>query len=142
MAWKLLETYLRRYEEPNLTELHKAICRKLIKMKCYLPQWLYISYKKRNAGELLRLLHESGRLDEAVQLAKDYILAAMGHGKEQFGFVQSMTPTGPPFCLPVYQIQSLVEELHYQNKKEHEKPFGMVIIICYNRRVNRRAKGV
>lgn len=80
----------------------------------------------RNPSELLRLLHTSGRLEEAVELTNEYILSAMGYGKEFFGFTQPLAPTSPAFCLPVYAIQRLIDELNIQNVKNVERPFIQV----------------
>lgn len=50
----------------------------------------------------------------------------MGYGKENYGFQHPMAPSVPPFCLPVYGIQLLVEELEVQNAKSLEKPYVKV----------------
>lgn len=82
----------------------------------------------RNPAELLRLLHISGRLEEAIELSEGLLLAALGYGKECYGFEYSMTPTAPPFCLPLYGIQRLIEELEIQNTKNMEKPYLKVSV--------------
>ncbi|KAJ8959900.1 hypothetical protein NQ318_011637 [Aromia moschata] len=124
VVWQLLQECLEKYEKPNMTVLHNVICKKIINMKANIPIWLLASYKVRNAAELLRLLHSSGRLAEAVELANDYLLAAMGYGKEFYGFDRPLAPTAPAFCLPVYAIQNLINELDVQNSKSIEKPYN------------------
>ncbi|XP_066259653.1 nuclear pore complex protein Nup160 homolog [Euwallacea similis] len=123
IAWQLLQTYLDKYEEPNSTLLHKAICEKMINFRVYIPFWLLKSYKVRNPAEILKLLHRSGRLEETFELCHEYLLATMGYGKELFGFTMSLSSNSPPFCLPVYEIQALIKELELQNMADFGKPF-------------------
>ncbi|CAH1112722.1 unnamed protein product [Psylliodes chrysocephalus] len=123
VIWQFLQDCLEKYEEPKMTTLHCVVAKKIINMRIYLPHWLVASYKMRNPSELLRLLHTSGRLEEAVELTNEYILSAMGYGKEFFGFTQPLAPTSPAFCLPVYAIQRLIDELNIQNVKNVERPF-------------------
>lgn len=80
----------------------------------------------RNPSELLRLLHGSGRLEEAIEIAQGLLLAALGYGKECYGFQQPMAPSVPAFCLPVYGIQQLIQELEVQNTKQLEKVYQKV----------------
>ncbi|XP_076265249.1 nuclear pore complex protein Nup160 [Rhynchophorus ferrugineus] len=123
VVWQLLQDCLKKYEEPNMTVLHKVVCKKIINMRMYVPFWLMQSYKERNAAEFLRLLHTYGRLDEAFEICHEYILAALGYGKELFGFNVPLAPSSPAFCLPVYEIQCFIRELELQNDKDPEKPF-------------------
>ncbi|XP_060528379.1 nuclear pore complex protein Nup160 homolog isoform X2 [Cylas formicarius] len=123
VVWQLLQDYLAKYEQPNATTLHKVVCKKIISMRIYVPFWLLASYKLRNPGELLRILHVSGRLDEAFEVAHGYLLAALGYGKELFGFVKPLAPTSEPFCLPVYSLEAFITELEMQNAKSIENPF-------------------
>ncbi|CAH1156010.1 unnamed protein product [Phaedon cochleariae] len=123
VIWQLLQDYLEKYEKPNMTTLHCVVCRKIIQMRIYVPHWLLASYKLRNASELLRLLHGSGRLEEAVEVANEYLLAALGYGKEFYGFARSVAPAAPAFCLPVYAIRRLIDELDVQNSKNIEQPY-------------------
>jgi len=122
VAWNLLQTYMEQYEQEGLTTVHKVICQKIINMEGYIPHWIVASYKKRNAAELLRLYFYSGRLEDAVTLAGEHLLAAMGYGKENFGFTHPLVPTSPPFCLPVNVIDALIYELELQNNENAEKP--------------------
>ena len=51
----------------------------------FLPHWLLASYKRQGPAELLRLLVNYGRLEDAVTLAMEFIWGVMGQGKEHFG---------------------------------------------------------
>ncbi|CAH2014720.1 unnamed protein product [Acanthoscelides obtectus] len=128
IVWKLLQDYLSKYEKPNMTELHRAVCSKIIQMGVFLPYWLIVSYKLRNPSELLRLLHASGRLEEASELARELLLAALGYGKEYFGFEKPLSHSATSFALPVHALRALVQELHMHNEmagqeKDEEPPF-------------------
>ncbi|XP_057663813.1 nuclear pore complex protein Nup160 homolog [Diorhabda carinulata] len=123
VVWQFLRDCLEKYEEPNMTTLHYIIAKKIVNMRIFFPHWLVASYKVRNPAELLRLLHSSGRLEEAIEFVNEYILAALGYGKELFGFAQSLGPTSPAFCLPVYAIQRLIDELDIQNSNNIEQPY-------------------
>ncbi|KAJ8978443.1 hypothetical protein NQ317_017646 [Molorchus minor] len=123
VVWQLLREYLEKYEESNMTTLHNVVCKRIINLRLYVPHWLLSSYKLRNSSELLRLLHSSGRLEEAIELVNDYLLAAMGYGKEYFGFAKPMAPSAPAFCLPVYAISNLIVELDTQNAKSSGYPY-------------------
>lgn len=85
----------------------------------------------RNPSELIRLLHNSGRLEEAIEVSQGLLLAALGYGKECYGFQHSMAPSVPAFCLPVYGVQQLIEELELQNARSLEKPY-LKVRICLN----------
>ncbi|XP_030768263.1 nuclear pore complex protein Nup160 homolog isoform X2 [Sitophilus oryzae] len=123
VVWQLLQDYLEKYEEPNMTTLHKIVCKKIINMRMYIPFWMLKSYKVRNPSEILRLLHCSGRLEEAFEVAHEYLLAALGYGKELYGFKVPLAPNSPAFCLPVYEIQCFIKELQMQNDKDLLRPF-------------------
>lgn len=73
-------------------------------------------------------MHHTGRLRDAADLAKDYILAVLGHGKEHFNFKCSMVPTGEPFSTPIYKIAVLLEELRIVNAEKPDKPLEKVIL--------------
>ncbi|EFN74716.1 Nuclear pore complex protein Nup160-like protein [Camponotus floridanus] len=115
-AWRLLEYFVLKHEKDDNSELHKAVARKLLQDGAFLPQWLLISYKKRNASELLRLMLNTGRLVEASELAVDYINAALGSGKEHFGFETPLVATAPSTWLPLNTIEVLLNELEYLSK--------------------------
>lgn len=82
----------------------------------------------RNPAELLKILHSSGRLEEAFELCHEYLLAALGYGKELYGFKMPLSPNSSSFCLPIYEIQSLVREFEMQNEDDFDKSFANVSI--------------
>lgn len=123
VAWNLLKTFLEEYEKPLASIIHKVIAQKLIEMGYFLPHWFLASYKKLNAAELLRLFYFNGLLEEAVKLAKEYLLAALGHGPEHFGLASGIIASETPFCLPLFTIEDLIDEIDSQNKIDLEKPF-------------------
>ncbi|KAF5295356.1 hypothetical protein FQR65_LT01546 [Abscondita terminalis] len=139
VAWNLLQTYLEEYEEEHMTTLLKVVCRKIIQMRAFIPQWILSMYKVRfilcvnlivifmlqmkNPAELLRLYYFSGRLDEAVEIACEHLLAALGHGKEYYGFKHALSPVSPSFCLPINIMNILIRELELQNEHSLERPF-------------------
>lgn len=108
MAWKLLEVLLDDYESDNSTILRKAVTSKILSLGEFLPHWLYLSYKKSNASELLNLYVTHGRLIEASELAVDYVSAMLRFGGEFFGLRNSMHITLPPMCLPVNTLDLLI----------------------------------
>lgn len=48
VGWMFLKEMLMKYEEDNLTVLHKVVARRIIAFNGYLPYWLTASYKVRN----------------------------------------------------------------------------------------------
>ncbi|XP_044262804.1 nuclear pore complex protein Nup160 homolog [Tribolium madens] len=122
-AWSLLQECVEEYEEEKMSLIHKIVCRQIIKMNLWIPQWLLSSYKKRNPAELFRLLYTSGRLEEAAEIASEYMMAAMGYGKEYYGFAHAMQPTTPAVCLPVRGFITLINQLKLINTNDPEKPF-------------------
>ncbi|XP_071559183.1 nuclear pore complex protein Nup160 homolog isoform X2 [Temnothorax nylanderi] len=115
-AWRLLEYFTLKHEESDNCELHKAVAQKLLQDGAFLPQWLLISYKKRNASELLHLMLNTGRLVEATDLAVDYINAVLGSGKEYFGLETPLVATAPSVWLPHNTIEVLLSELKHLSK--------------------------
>jgi len=111
MAWKLLERLIYDNEEEGLTTLHKAVANKLLGLGEFLPHWLFLSYRERNASELLNLYVSHGRLVEATALAKEYIAAMTNTGAEYFGLSNAMHATLPAMCLPINTIDSLLHNL-------------------------------
>lgn len=44
-TWRLLEHLTLKHEQGRCSELHKAVCRKLLQEGAFIPQWLLMSYK-------------------------------------------------------------------------------------------------
>lgn len=120
LAWRLLETLLSKYESPRQSTLHKAVAARLLGLGAFLPHWLVTSYKQRNPAELLRMLLSAGRLVEATDLAKEYIWAVLGHGKEYFGLENSLLATASPMWLPFQTLDLLLLELKESSEKDSE----------------------
>ncbi|XP_050491820.1 nuclear pore complex protein Nup160 homolog isoform X1 [Bombus huntii] len=117
-AWRLLEYLTLKHEKDRYSELHKAVTRKLLQEGAFIPQWLLMSYKKRNAAELLRLMLNAGRILEASELGVEYINAVMGDGKENFGLKTHLTSVTTPVWLPL----NILEVLLYELKEVKENP--------------------
>ncbi|CAK9826764.1 Nuclear pore complex protein Nup160 homolog [Anthophora retusa] len=116
-AWRLLEYLTLKHEKDGCSELHKAVSRKLLQEGAFIPQWLLMSYKKRNAAELLRLMLNTGRILEASDLAVEYIHAVCGNGKESFGLKTHLTSITPPVWLPLNTLEVLLYELKEASKE-------------------------
>lgn len=120
LAWRLLETLLNKYESPRQSTLHKAVATRLLGLGAFLPHWLVMSYKLRNPAELLRVLLSAGRLVEATELAKEYVWAVLGRGKEYFGLENSLLATTPPTWLPFQTLDLLLLELEESGEQDRE----------------------
>lgn len=60
----------------------------------------------------------------------------MGYGKELYGFQTPLTHTSKPFCLAVYAIKNLIDELAIQNSQMNmdppfEKVCTLIIFTCF-----------
>ncbi|KAK6630703.1 hypothetical protein RUM44_002872 [Polyplax serrata] len=120
LAWKLLEFFLRKYEASDSTSLHRAITHKLLQLGVFLPHWLVASYKLKNPSELLRLLLDNGRLEEAAQLAIEYAKAILGQGKDRFNLKSSLLAQNPPTWLPLNAFDLILLELEIHEKDDVE----------------------
>ncbi|KAJ6665587.1 hypothetical protein lerEdw1_003430 [Lerista edwardsae] len=78
-AWRLLSSYLDRYQSQN-SPYHRCVINKLLSHGVPLPNWLI-----NNAAELLRLYLNYDLLDEAVDLVLEYVDAILGKGHDYFG---------------------------------------------------------
>lgn len=108
MAWALLQSLLEENEENNSIVLHQAITNKILSAGQFVPLWLYTSFRKRNPSVLLRLYVHSGRLIEATDLAKEYIMAMVSSGTEYFGLSNNLNVKAPALCFPVNTIDQLM----------------------------------
>ena len=88
-AWRFLQTYIDHFTQRNGPIYYKPVARKLASLGCILPVWLVNAYKTRNPAELLQIYINFDLLEEAANLAGDYIQAVLGHGKEYFGLQAS-----------------------------------------------------
>lgn len=120
MAWKLLERLIYDNEKDGLTTLHKAVANKLLSLGEFLPHWLFLSYRERNASELLNLYVSHGRLVEATSLAKEYIAAMTDTGGEYFGLKNALHSTLPALCFPINTIDSLLQNLKLNSNEDEE----------------------
>lgn len=120
MAWKLLERLIYDNEDHDLTILHKAVANKLLSLGEFLPHWLFLSYRERNASELLNLYVSHGRLIEATDLAKEFIAAMTNSGGEYFGLKNAMHATLPALCFPTNTIDSLLHNLKLNSSEDDE----------------------
>lgn len=60
----------------------------------------------------------TGRLQEATDLAVDYINAVLGEGKEHFGLKTPLVATGPAVWLPFNTLELLLLELEHASKDD------------------------
>lgn len=51
------------------------------------------------------------------------MMAALGYGKEYYGFSYSMQATKPAFCLPVRGFTALINQMKLINESDPDKPF-------------------
>lgn len=120
MAWKLLERLLMSNEANGSTVIHKAITNKILGLGSFLPNWLFLSYRRFNPSELLNLFVSHGRLIEACDFAKEYIAAMTASGGEYFGLKNALHATLPALCLPVNTIDSLLHNLSLNSTEDAE----------------------
>ncbi|XP_055326409.1 nuclear pore complex protein Nup160 homolog isoform X2 [Sitodiplosis mosellana] len=120
MAWQLLQRLIAQNEEEGLTTLHKAVANRLLGLGEFLPHWLFLSYRKRNASELLNLYVTHGRLVEATDLAKEYIAAMTNTGGEYFGLKNALHATTSALCFPVNTVDSLLHNLKLNSDEDAE----------------------
>lgn len=110
-VWYLLKNYLELYEMPGQTLFHRCVASKLLSASVQLPAWFKRSYQCHNAAELLWLYISHGLLENATDLAVDYIDAVLGNGKEDFGIEHALHASMPPVWLPHTYLDALLEAL-------------------------------
>lgn len=115
MPWVYLKKLLQ--EEDPEKEYHRDVVKCILANQAFVPQWLLDAYKLHNVSELLYLYLQFGRLDEAADLAIDYVRAYIGTGSEIFGFKYYVAKTLPSF--PINTIDLLLHQLkiHGQNDR-------------------------
>lgn len=114
MAWMYLRKLLT--EEDTDREYQRIVAKHILANQAFIPQWLIDNYKLTKPSELLYLLLQYGRLDEAAELAIDYVRAYLGYGGEVFGFKFYVGKTLPSF--PVNTIDLLLYQLKVQGQKD------------------------
>lgn len=120
MAWSLLQHLIDQNESQGSSKLHKDVVSKILSLGEYLPHWLYLSYRRINPTELLNLYVNHGRLVEATDLAKEYILAMTRTGGEYFGLTNALHSTTPAMCFPINTIDVLLHNLHLNATHDKE----------------------
>ncbi|XP_077979037.1 nuclear pore complex protein Nup160-like [Glandiceps talaboti] len=85
LSWRLLEYYFQRLDSDGENGYRKVVASKLLSLGVPLPCWLIHSYKRKNTPELLQLYINFDLLEEATNLALEFIDAVLGKGKEHFG---------------------------------------------------------
>jgi len=113
MPWVYLKKLLE--EEDEEKEYHRDVVKCILANQAFVPQWLLDVYKLHKPSELLYLYLQYGRLDEAAELAIDYVRAFVGYGSEIFGFKHYVAKTLPSF--PINTMDLLLHQLkiHGQN---------------------------
>uniref|UniRef100_G1KIX0 Nucleoporin 160 n=1 Tax=Anolis carolinensis TaxID=28377 RepID=G1KIX0_ANOCA len=124
-AWRLLSSYLDKYECPN-SPYHRCVISKLLSHGVPLPNWLINSYKKVDPAELLRLYLNYDLLEEAAELVLEYVDAILGKGHDYFGIEFPLSATTPIVWLPYSAIDQLLQTLG-ENAANHH---NMVVGIC------------
>lgn len=89
----------------------------------YFLHLIFTSVKSKNPSELLYLYVLYGRLDEASELAVQYLWAFLGRNSEKFGFQLTASSVR---CFPFYAYDLLMNELNIL--KETDKGYEEV---CY-----------
>ena len=129
MPWVYLKKMLE--EEDPQKEYHRDVVKCLLANQAFVPQWLVNAYKLHKPSELLYLYLQFGRLDEATELAVDYVRAFLGYGSEIFGFKYYVAKTLPAF--PVNTMDLLLHQLKNHGQKDQmckEVSFG-VLWMCW-----------
>jgi nuclear pore complex protein Nup160 len=110
--------YLKKLLEEEDTE--RVYCREVVRHilanQAFIPQWLLDAYKKHKPSELLYLYLQYGRLDEASDLAIDFVRAFLGYGSEIFGFNCYVAKTHPVF--PINTMDLLLYQLKAHGEKD------------------------
>ncbi|XP_023209756.1 nuclear pore complex protein Nup160-like [Centruroides sculpturatus] len=116
--WYLLKYYLNKYEKSNQSIYHRCVVSKLLAEGSHLPIWLKLSYQRRNFPELLWLYISCDMLEDATQLAIEYIDAVRGVGKEYFGLKYALHGMNPPVWLPYTLLDMLLNSLEENQEDE------------------------
>lgn len=114
MPWVYLKKLL---EEEDADKEHlRDVVKCILANQAFVPQWLLDVYKLRKPSELLYLYLQYGRLDEAADLAIDFVRAYLGYGSEIFGFKYYVAKTLPSF--PINTMDLLLHQLKNHGQKD------------------------
>ncbi|XP_070491725.1 nuclear pore complex protein Nup160 homolog [Chironomus tepperi] len=110
--------YLRKLLDEEDVDMvyYRDVVKHILANQAFIPQWLLDTYKKHKASELLYLYLQYGRLDEAAELAIDFVRAYLGYGNELFGFKHYVAKTHPSF--PINTMDLLLYHLKAQGEKD------------------------
>lgn len=114
MPWIYLQKLLK--EEDPEKEHYRDVVKHILANQAFVPQWLLDSYKKNKPSDLLYLYLQYGRLDEASELAIDFVRAYLGYGSEIFGFKSYVEKTHPSF--PINTMDLLLHQLKVHGEKD------------------------
>lgn len=114
VAWNFLRKLLEQ-EDPE-KQHYQDVCKHILAQHAFIPKWLFDSYRLSKPSELLYLYLQYGRLDEASDLALDYVRAFLGLGSEMFGFVHYTRKSLPSF--PINTIDLLLYHLKSFGEKD------------------------
>ncbi|CRL04413.1 CLUMA_CG017499, isoform A [Clunio marinus] len=114
MPWMYLKKLL--MEEDLDKEYLRDVVKCVLANQAFVPQWLVDIYKIHKASELLYLYLQYGRLDEAAELAVEYVRAFLGSGSELFGFKYYVAKTLPSF--PINTMDLLLHQLKVHGRKD------------------------
>lgn len=114
MPW----VYLRKLldEEDAEKSYYREVVKHILANQAYIPQWLLDDYKLHNPRELLYMYLLYGRVDEAAELAIDFVRAYLGYGSDAFGFKHYVAKTHPAF--PINTLDSLLQVLEIHGKTD------------------------
>ena len=115
MAWVYLKKLLE--DEDPQKSYYRDVVKHILANQAFVPQWLLDAYKHYKPSELLYLYLQYGRLEEATELAVDYVRAFLGYGSEIFGFKYFVAKSLPSF--PINTMDLLLYQLktHGNNDK-------------------------
>ncbi|XP_071489646.1 nuclear pore complex protein Nup160-like [Diadema antillarum] len=119
LVWHLLQLYLERHDTVGNHVHYQTVIKKVLSLGFQLPQWLVNSYKKLDPGNLLLLYISFDLLEEAGNLAIEFIDALLGKGEEYFGLKDPLRSTAPSVWMPYQQMDHLLTALkETKNKPE------------------------
>lgn len=114
MPWVYLKKLLEEIDTEK--EYHRDVIKCILANMAFVPQWLLDVYKMHKPSELLYLYLQFGRLDEAADLAVDFVRAYLGYGSEIFGFKYYAAKTLPAF--PINTMDLLLCQLKVNGQSD------------------------